>query len=257
LSAYHNLTDFPVAGFPGGGGDDRRDSAKGLGRLPQHVEIYTWMDCTLRELAMLLTGAVPGLLRERERDRDRSGEVVVGTRLGFRCVYPDLGSGGAGGGRNGAGGGYGRLDGEGGRGRYVSREMGSVVVSAPGTEEEEEGGVRNGAGAGYELGGEDADKTLEDARFVIGDFVDVAVFPPLGDGSVVGRGAVMGGAGGYRGRENGYSSRGGRGGGGGAGFGAGRGRGGDFGPPIPAGEWRRGERLPDSGYGRGRGRGRY
>ena len=164
-------------------------------------------------------------------------------------VFPDLNAGGGGGG--GRRDNNGRLDGEGGRGRYVSKEVGSVVVSAPG----EENG--DGDGAEWVLGGEDAEKTLEDARFVIGDFVDVAVFPPLGDGSVVGRGTVMGGArGGFAARENGFSSRGGRGGGGG-GFGGGRGRGGDFGPPIPSGEWRRGERLPDSGFGRGRGRGRY
>ena len=183
---------------------------------------------------MLLTsaaGMLPGVFPEN----------MVGCRLGFRLVYPDMSVA------------RGRLD-EGGKGRYISREMGSVVIGAP---KVEVNGEKEGAG-GYELGGEDAEKTLEDVRFVIGDYVDCAVFPPLSDGSVVGRGAV-GGFGGGRGRENGFAPRGAR--GGGYGMGGGRGRG-EFGPIIPSGEWRRGERLPDSGYrgggyGGGRGRGRY
>ena len=59
--------------------------------------------------------------------------------------------------------------------------MGSIVI-AP-----EEDGHVNGEGraAGrVNVGGDDAEKTLADARFVIGDFVDCAVFPPLADGSV-------------------------------------------------------------------------
>lgn len=136
------------------------------------------------------------------------------------------------------------MDGE-GRGRYISREIGSIVI--------ESGGYENGDAhsreGGFELGGEDSRKTLEESRFVIGDFVDVAVFPPLSDGSVVSRGNALGP---FRGgRENGYSARGGRG-----GFGGGRGRG-DYGPPMPVGEWRRGERLPDPGYRGGRGRPRF
>ncbi len=181
---------------------------------------------------MLLTsaaGMLPGVFPE----------TMVGCRLGFRLVYPDMSVA------------RGRLD-EGGKGRYVGREMGNVVVGASLKEEV------NGGNDGYELGGEDAEKTLEDVRFVIGDYVDCAVFPPLSDGSVVGRGAI-GGFGIGKGRENGFAPRGGR--GAGYGMGAGRGRG-DFAANIPSGEWRRGERLPDSGYRAGgyggvRGRGRY
>lgn len=193
------------------------------------------MDCTLRELAHLLTSALPGIVPE----------PAVGTRLAFRLVYPDM-RGGAGG-----GGGGGRLEvEEGRRGRYTAREMGSVVISAPTAQE-------NGDAKGtFDLGGEDADMTLEEARFMIGDFVDVAVFAPLSDGSVVSRGVAMGGASRGAGRENGYAGgRGGR--GGGFGMGGGRPRG-DLGAPVPAGEWRRGERLPDGGGFRGaRGRGRW
>lgn len=97
--------------------------------------------------------------------------------------------------------------------------MGSVVVSPT-----------TGSGE-YELGGDDSAKTLADSRFVIGDYVDCAVFPPLPDGTVIPRPRVHGGVGEARGR-------------GGMGRGA----------TIPAGEWRRGERLPtgaDTGY-RGR-----
>ena len=179
---------------------------------------------------MLLTsaaGMLPGVFPEN----------MVGCRLGFRLVYPDMSVA------------RGRSD-EGGKGRYVSREMGSVVVGAPIEQVNEDK-------EGHELGGEDAEKTLENVRFVIGDYVDCAVFPPLSDGSVVGRGAIGGFAG--KGRENGFAPRGDR--GRGFGMGAPRGRG-DFAANIPSGEWRRGERLPDSGfrgggYGGGGGRGRY
>ena len=116
-----------------------------------------------------------------------------------------------------------------------------------------------------ELGGE-PEKTLQDARFVIGDYVSCAIFPPGPNGSVAPppsgpgtRGGRMGDYGGGRGvsgpRENGYGSYRGR--------GAPRGGFGSMGgSSLPSGEWRRGERLPEGpggagGYGRGRGRGRY
>ena len=134
--------------------------------------------------------------------------------------------------------------------------MGSVVI----TPQDEGYANGNGDAGRVNLQGDDADKTLAEARFVIGDFIDCAVFPPLSDGSVAPRSG-----GGFRGtgppiRENGYGRV--RGGsyGGGRGFGGGRG---DFAANIPSGEWRRGERLPDSGFrggyggGRGMSRGRY
>ena len=122
--------------------------------------------------------------------------------------------------------------------------MGSVVITPQGNEHTNGNGH---AADGINLDGEDAEKTLADARFVIGDFVDCAVFPPLSDGSVAPR-TGLGIRGGGPPRENGYrGSRGDfdRGGGGMRAFGPGRG---DFGPSIPSGEWRRGERLPDGGY---------
>jgi histone deacetylase complex subunit SAP18 len=130
---------------------------------------------------------------------------------------------------------------------------------------------------------------LKDVRFVIGDYIAVAILPPLGNGNVapmlgpggqntgmgmarggraveVGRdqqsfgggGGKMGGA-----RENGFG--GGFRGRGRAGWGPGLGTGGPRGVALPSGEWRRGERLPDGppgvggrgGYGGGRGRDRW
>ncbi len=162
------------------------------------------------------------------------------------------------------------------RGRWTTKEMGSVVVAADVTNDPEEQDGVNGDNRGTGIkfrNTEEAERTLADSRFVIGDFVDCAIFPPLADGSVAPggqRGGYVGGMGprglGMGGppppRENGYgrSRGGGYGLGRGDGFGGG-GRGGDFGPGrLPPGEWRRGERLPDSGYargGRGRGRGGY
>jgi histone deacetylase complex subunit SAP18 len=212
-SAFHNLTDFPIP-----------TPSNPAPPLPAHVEIYTWMDCTLRELAQLLTSALPSIVPS----------PAIGTRLAFRLVYPDTMP------MRGAGG---RLDGE-GRGRYISREIGSVVISAP-----QENGETNGKTGRFDLGGEDAEKTLDDARFVIGDFVDVAVFPPLSDGSVVSRASIH--PTGRGNRESAYSFRGSH-----SGFGPGRGRG-EFAPHVPAGEWRRGERPPEPGFRGGRGRPRY
>lgn len=187
------------------------------------------MSCSLKELAHLLTQTLPQILPEPS----------VGTRLSFRLVYPDV---------HAPRGGGGRLETD-GRGRYLTKEMGSVVVSAP--------EYSNGDGdAAIRLEGDDADKTLEDVKFVIGDYIDCAVFPPLSDGSVAGRGSF-----GPRGqRENGYGrvrggSYGGQGGRGGYNGSAPRSV--DFGGAgsIPSGEWRRGERLPDGGGFRGGGRG--
>lgn len=175
--------------------------------------------------------------------------------------------------------------GDGGRpgpGRYLSKELGNVVVGGDGPgimpTEEEATVVTAGPMAGG-LNGE-PDKTLQDARFVIGDYISCAIFPPLANGAVApppgpgaGPGARPGGGrggragmndfGGGRGRsmreprENGFGGfRGGGGPRGGGSFGAGR-----LGGDVPSGEWRRGERIPEGSggvrgaYSRGRGRG--
>ena len=147
----------------------------------------------------------------------------------------------------------------------MTKELGSVVVGGKGMlpSEEEEKVVPGGVMAGP-LEGE-PEKTLQDARFVIGDFVSCAVVAPGADGAVappLGRVGLARGAGvgagygnGFGGREYGRGR--GRGGNGGfaGGFGGRVGGGGGRGEEIPNGEWRRGERVPDGpgGY-RGRGR---
>lgn len=169
----------------------------------------------------------------------------MGTRLSFRLIYPDT--------RN-------QAIAADGRGRYLSKDMGSVVIGASGSD----AGARRGSArstsdagkqpmpGGNKLQGEDADKTLQDARFVIGDYVDCAILPPLSDGSIApaptSRGSMGGSAigGGMRA------------------FGGGPSRENGFGRPrlgVPSGEWRRGERIPEGGgrgynWGPGRGRGR-
>lgn len=216
-SAFHSLTDFPLP-----------THTNPNPPLPTHLQIYTWHSCTLRELALLLTSTLPGILPD----------PAIGTRLSFRLVYPDTSGHATRGGR---------LGGEEGRGRYTSREMGSVVVSAssPYNGNGNGNGDADGVGGEYDLGGDDAEKTLADVKFVIGDYIDCAIFPPLSDGSAVPRQSVGG-----RGGMNGYGR--GRG-----GYGLGRGA------TIPLGEWRRGERIPEGGggprgggggdgYGRGR-----
>lgn len=143
------------------------------------------------------------------------------------------------------------------------KELGDVIVGAEngvGPSEEESVVITAGPMAGV-LGGEPS-KTLQDARFVIGDYIDCAVFPP-GNGSNVDGHTDAGRRGGrdYSGSGRGvpredYDRFGGRSGGRGGGFRGGR-PGEGWG--VPSGEWRRGERLPDGGLGRGyggRGRGR-
>lgn len=215
---------------------------------PPHLQIYTWPTCTLRELTHLLTSALPSLLPS----------PAIGTRLAFRLIFPDT-----------------REPARPGPGRYLSKELGSVVVGAggPGVElgEGREGDDAAAAGGNGELERleGDAEKTLQEGRFVIGDFISCAVFPPLPNGDVAGppprstgfgagRGDFGGGRGGppangYGGPAGGgYGGFGGRRGGSGARFESARGG-------MPSGEWRRGERVPEAmggGYGRGRGRGR-
>lgn len=197
------------------------------------MQIYTWLSCSVSELSKLIADNLPQLLPS----------PAVGTRLDFELVYPDLRAAP-------------RSDGS---GRFQRKPLGSVVLSAkdPGTNgvvgNEEENGTRRK----HETG--DEEKTLGDAKFVIGDYIDCAIFPPLPNGDVAPlprpSAGILGGRGGPPPRENGYGgppSFGGRPRGGGN-------RGGGFGD-VPPGEWRRGDPLPpggrEGGFGRGRGRGR-
>ncbi|KAK2630146.1 hypothetical protein QTJ16_000966 [Diplocarpon rosae] len=206
--------------------------------LPPHVQIYTWPSCTLRELSHLLTSALPSLLPD----------PAIGTRLSYRLFYPDTRNSGPGSAP--------------GPGRYMSKDLGSVVIGEGGPgilpDEEEAAIVKGGQMAGA-LGGE-PDKTLQDARFVIGDYVCCAIVSPLDNGSVgpppsgPARGNFGGGRSDFGGRGAGMGFRENGFGGGYRGRGGPRGSGGNFNQGfVPSGEWRRGEQVPEGPSG-GRGR---
>ena len=247
LNNYHHLSDYnPPAptrrGGPVSGPNAIRASSPPAATvpLPTHLEIYTWQSCTLRELSQLLTSALPSLLPD----------PPVGTRLCFRLVFPDA--------RGAA------IMGPDAHGRYQSRDLGSVVVAPRDSpyrgDEDADNRTEDRPRSGPpRFTGSEADKSLQDARFLIGDYVECAVLPALDDGSVApplrggsgpppppgGGGGGGSGRGGMRAfRENGFgrSGRGGRG-----------ERGGDRGgpPALPVGDWKRGERLPEDGGGRG------
>lgn len=128
------------------------------------------------------------------------------SRCGFRLIFADTRYGAA---------------------RYTSKDLGAVVP--------------NGDAALDNVG----KKTLSEVAFVVGDWIDVAVYPE-GHGGV---GATGGGRSGGSGGSSGFG--GGRGGVLGGprenGFGGFRVRGGARGGVgVPQGEWRRGERVEDN-----------
>merc|ERR1719436_1300766 len=88
------------------------------------LQIYTWLDATLKELE--------GLVKEVNPEARRRG-----TYFDFALVYPDL--------RQGP--------------RCQTRDIGTTVASNRGP---------------------DDGKTLHDVKFVIGDYIDVAITPPTG-----------------------------------------------------------------------------
>lgn len=241
--------------------------------------------------------------------RDLFPDPVIATRLSFRMISPDV--------RNA------RLIPD-VPGRYLSKDMGSVVIAPDMNDDEEDQAMegnddvdgeqqqqqqqaqaqgdkqqdKDGAtddtstktskaqppskpsqqkrNTSINVQGDDADRSLQEFRFVIGDYIDCAIQPPLEDGSVaappppaprnpppqamagssyggnmrafdrpeaLGPGAGMGRGGMYNGGGNGFGRRGGR-----------------ESAGIPQGEWRRGDRLPEheSPWTRGGGRrGRY
>ncbi|KAH8663497.1 Sin3 associated polypeptide p18-domain-containing protein [Tricladium varicosporioides] len=228
-------TPFHLKLFYRNGGFHRLDEFNPQSELPAHVQIYTWQSCTLRELSHLLTSALPSLLPD----------PAIGTRLAFRLIFPDTRSPGPGT----------------GPGRFMTKDLGSIIIGdgGPGIlPEGEEAEIVEGGAVSGPLGGE-PDKTLMDARFVIGDYVSCAILPPLANGNVapapggaprggfgMGRGGGDFGGRGFSGsRENGFGFR---------GRGGSRGRGDFTQGTVPAGEWRRGERVPEGPSG-GRGRG--
>ena len=186
---------------------------------------------------------------------------AIGTRLSYRLIFPDT-----------------RETGRPGPG-YLSKDLGYVILGGDerGIFSAEVEDADNEVSGAADLNG-DANKTLQDARFVIGDYISCVIVSPPVDGSVPPPpGGLTARPGGVMGRVTGMGQFGAGGGGpirGGSfgaarenGFGDIRGRGGLRGAVgfngrrlgdggLPTGEWRRGERLPDGPGGRGYGRGR-
>jgi len=125
------------------------------GKVPANeLQIYTWMDATLKELT--------GLVREVNPEARRRG-----TFFDFAVVFPNRGGG-----------------------SFSSRDIGTTVSGQKGP---------------------DDSKTLKDCRFVIGDYMDIAVTPPIVEDGY-GYGGRRGGYDNRRGGFNGGGPRGGRGG---------------------------------------------
>lgn len=117
-------------------------------RPPQHLQIWTWTDCTLRELTKLLMRSLPTLGPE-------SVETHIGARCSYRLVYADSRS---------------RDDGP----HYILKEMGKVIVGADIPDQ-------NGAHDEEDMATDDSDVTLKDCRFIPGDHVCVAIEYPSGN----------------------------------------------------------------------------
>ncbi|KAI1106899.1 Sin3 associated polypeptide p18-domain-containing protein [Jackrogersella minutella] len=201
--------------------------------LPPHIAIHAWPDFTLTELVYSIAAAKPSLLPC----------PAIGTRLAFRLIFPDTRN-------NAAGAGQTTTTTSTTAARYAVKDLGSVVIGDGGQ------GIDPDDAEAEKEPEADGDKTLDEARFVVGDYISCAVLPPLPDGSVApassartGRGTGAGDSrsgvgrapiGAYvvrdRERENGIARP------------RNNGRGYDgFGNRgnMPTGEWRRGERLPD------------
>lgn len=122
--------------------------------LPPFVSIYTWPTCTLHDLALELADAKPSALPTPS----------VGTRLVFQLVCPDLRetSSSANSGP-----------------RFMVKDLGSMVIGegGPGIDSDDDTGTSK-------LDIANGSRTLLDAHFVVGDFINCAILPPLSDGSV-------------------------------------------------------------------------
>ncbi|KAK2070615.1 hypothetical protein P8C59_005094 [Phyllachora maydis] len=233
--------------------------------LPLYVPIYTWPDCTLKELCYDMATVSPSILPS----------PAIGTRLSFRLIFADIRAGAD------------RPP------KYVAKDLGSIVLGdgGPGIDlddarADEAAADREPDKAKTNEGDkEDGERTLSDAKFVVGDYISCAIMPPspatgevaAASAARTGRGAGLGEARSSMGvapppfRNHGPRGHGWRGrgrdaagpayGGRSDGWFYGRGRpssererpGAGTGRLLEA-EWRRGEALPEPSHGRGRGR---
>ncbi|KAG6040000.1 hypothetical protein E4U41_001722 [Claviceps citrina] len=197
--------------------------------LPPHISVYTWPSCTLSELALELAASKASALPY----------PAIGTRLAFQLVCPDLRSVSA-------------ISNA--PPRYAVKDLGSIVIgqNTTGTARSE---FRETGSSMRDEPASDDNKSLSDARFVVGDYVSCAILPPLADGSVAPASAARResnnagywdarestrGGGGFHRRENGFGWPGVR-----EGRGGGRRGGGGHMASVPMGEWRRGQTLPN------------
>ncbi|KAJ6256081.1 hypothetical protein Dda_9173 [Drechslerella dactyloides] len=159
VNSFHRLDDFRATGQPS-----------------SFVEVYTWKDCSLSELATLLLSALPSL-------------ATSATKCSFRLIYADTKTS-----------------------RFTSQEIGNIILPLP------KPATTNGAGASGSGNGNSgsADKvSLDEVRFVVGDWIDVAIMTGSAGSSTASNGIRI------RGRGSGLSGT------------------------MPQGEWRKGERLDD------------
>ncbi|KAF3926190.1 hypothetical protein ABW21_db0206259 [Orbilia brochopaga] len=130
VNSFHRLDDFRAASQP-----------------TSFVEVYTWKDCSLSELATLLLSALPSL-------------STSATKCSFRLIYADTKTS-----------------------RFTSSEIGNIILPLPKLV------TTNGNGAGSSSNHVSSDKvSLDEVRFVVGDWIDVAIMtgsssaPPVSNG---------------------------------------------------------------------------
>jgi histone deacetylase complex subunit SAP18 len=220
-SVRENTTPFLLQLFYRTGALHRADEFQSQS-LPPHISVYTWSDCTLQELALDLATTKPSAFPSPS----------VGCRLVFQLVFPDL--------RN-------TTTVPNSPPRFGIKDLGSVVVGGD-SSSDTSGDTSMDATT---KGPDDKHKTLSGARFVVGDYITCAIMPPLPDGSVAPASSVRReqASGSHRNKQGSF------------GRGGSKGSRGDWrdevGGDFPMGEWRRGERLPDTSGGRPSGRGRW
>lgn len=120
---------------------------------PPSIEVHTWYSCTLYELALELADARPGAFPS----------PAVGTRLVFQLISPEDDD----------------SDNEGSsRARFSAKDLGSVVIGegGPGAEVENDPAT--------ERRERELPRTLDEARFLEGDYISCAILAPMPDGSV-------------------------------------------------------------------------
>ncbi|GKU00912.1 sin3-associated polypeptide sap18 [Fusarium langsethiae] len=220
-SVRENTTPFLLKLFYRTGALHRADEFQSQS-LPPNISVYTWLDCTLQELALDLAATKPSAFPSPS----------VGCRLVFQLVFPDL--------RN-------TTTVPNSPPRFGIKDLGSVVVGGD-SSSDISGDTSMDATT---KGPDDKHKTLSSARFVVGDYITCAILPPLPDGSVAPASSVRKEqASGSHERKHGSFGRGGS-----------KGSRGDWrdevGGDFYMGEWRRGERLPDASDGRPSGRERW